>query len=78
MRPLYHTRVSTCNALGLLVEQTLVALRVEQALDGLRHEAPADPRVALIAGEVNRREAERGAVGCESTRLKARNGERME
>ena len=62
MRPLYHTRVSTCNALGLLVEQTLVALRVER-LDRVRHEAPPDERVAVVAGEVELRELRDGHRG---------------
>merc|ERR1719454_1554853 len=46
----------------LLVEQALVALGVKQALDRLGHEAPADPRIALVAGEVDRRERQRLAV----------------
>merc|ERR1719454_1531495 len=48
----------------LLVEQALVALGVKQALDRLGHEAPADPRIALVAWEVDRRERQRLAVGA--------------
>merc|ERR1719454_1441193 len=48
----------------LLVEQALVALGVKQALDRLGHEAPADPRIALVACEVDRRERQRLAVGA--------------
>merc|ERR1719353_2018235 len=49
-------------AVHLLVEHALVALRVQQLLHRLRHEAPADPRVGLIAREVDGREHKRLAV----------------
>merc|ERR1711918_203303 len=47
---------------GLLVEQALVAFRIESVLNRLGHEAPADPRVARIAREVDRGEHQRLAV----------------
>merc|ERR1719198_1592049 len=61
-RSLAHITLPMESVVRLLVEQALVALGVQRVLDRLGHEAPADPRVALVAGEVDRRQRQRLAV----------------